>query len=70
MERACRSEMSKRQRFLEVQIGSFIKEYSSKAHPGSDPNDRRYDRDIERKIKQMSPEEFDEFLNPKETSEK
>jgi hypothetical protein len=58
--------MSKRQRFLEAQIGSFIKEYGSKAHPGSDPNDRSYDRDIERMIKRMSPEEFDELLNGKE----
>lgn len=55
--------MSKRRKNLEIKIGSFIKEYTRKRNPGMDPNDRCYDRDIERKIKRLPLEELNELLN-------
>jgi len=53
---------SKRTRKLEGDIGAFIKQYKRKAHSGWDPNDRRYDRELEEKIKHMSPEELNDLM--------
>ncbi|WP_111643418.1 hypothetical protein [Marinimicrobium alkaliphilum] len=57
---------NKRTKKLEGDIGAFIKQYQRKAHPGSDPNDRRYDRNIEEKVKHMNPEELSELLYGRE----
>ena len=54
---------SKRKKKLEGEVGTFVKQYRRKAYPGHDPNDRRYDRSVEAKIKHMSAEELDELLN-------
>lgn len=54
--------ISKRKKRLEGEIGAFIRQYARKRHPGMDPNDRRYDREIERKIRQMKPEELDALM--------
>jgi hypothetical protein len=53
--------MSKRKQRLEGEIGAFIRQYARKRHPGMDPNDRRYDREIERMIRHMKPEELDDL---------
>ncbi len=53
---------SKRTRKLEGDIGAFLKQYKRKAHAGWDPNDRRYDRELEEKIKHMSPEELNDLM--------
>ena len=53
---------SKRKRKLEVDIGVFVKQYKRKSYPTHDPNDRRYDREVEEKIKRMSPKEFNDLL--------
>src|SRR5689334_10608748 len=37
-------------------------QYARKKDPRHDPNDRGYDRDLERKIKHMAPEELDRLL--------
>lgn len=39
-----------------------MKQYQRKAHAGWDPNDRAYDRELEEKIKHMSPEELNQLL--------
>jgi len=54
--------MSKKGKNLQSDIGTFLKQYQRKAHAGWDPNDRGYDRDIEKKIKSMSPEELSELM--------
>ena len=48
-----------------VQI--FIKQYGRKAQKDTEPNDRSYDRDLERAVKQMRPEELDALLRDQET---
>jgi hypothetical protein len=53
---------SKREQRLEGEIGAFIRQYARKRYPGMDANDRRYDREIERKIRHMKPEELDELM--------
>lgn len=49
----------KRLKRLESEIGAFVKKYQRKAHAGWDPNDRTYDRELEKKIKNLPPEELD-----------
>jgi hypothetical protein len=40
----------------------FAKQYARKAQKGVEPNDRRYDREIEAGLCRMSPEELDSLL--------
>jgi len=58
--------MSNRSKKLEGEIGSFVKQYKRKAHAGYDPNDRRYDREIEEKIKHMTAEELSALMSGEE----
>ena len=54
--------MNKRKNKLQGDIGVFLKQYERKAYPNSDPNDRHYDREIENKVKNMSPNELSEMM--------
>jgi hypothetical protein len=54
--------VSKRKKRLEAEIGVFVRQYARKRYPGMDPNDRRYDREIERLIRRMKPEELDQLM--------
>ena len=40
-----------------------MRQYRRKKHPGHDPNDRGYDRQLEKQMKQMDPRELDELLH-------
>jgi hypothetical protein len=40
----------------------FVKQYARKAQKGVEPNDRRYDRKIEERVRRMSPEQLDALL--------
>jgi hypothetical protein len=48
---------------LAGQLGRFVQQYARRAQKGWDPNDRSYDRKIEAKLKQLSPEELSELLS-------
>ncbi len=54
--------MSSRKRRLEGEIAAFVRQYNRPRHPRHDPNDRGYDREVERRVKQMDPEELDALL--------
>lgn len=54
--------MSKRRALLESKSETFRWQYGRKKQPGHDPNDRGYDRALERQIRHMDPRELDEFL--------
>lgn len=41
----------------------FTSQYGRKAHKGHDPNDRRYDRKVEQRVKRMKPEKLDRLLH-------
>jgi hypothetical protein len=43
-------------------VQHFAHLYARKAQPGRDPNDRRYDRKLEEKIKRMKPEQLGALL--------
>lgn len=44
-------------------MGAFLRQYKRRAHPGHDPNDRQYDREIERYLRRLKPEDLDVLLN-------
>ena len=47
---------------LKGRVEAFMQQYARKRHPRHDPNDRRYDREIEALVKRMAPEELAELL--------
>lgn len=49
-----------------AEIRLFAKQYARKARKGLDPNDRRYERETERRIKRMRPDERDGLLRDEE----
>jgi hypothetical protein len=48
---------------LAAELGRFVQQYARKAHKGVEPNDRRYDRKLEGKMKRLSPEDLSELLS-------
>mgnify|MGYP001075531075 CR=1 FL=1 len=54
---------SQRRQRLEGDIEVFIRQYARKRYPNMDPNDRRYDRKIERIVRRMDPEELDKLMH-------
>ena len=55
--------MKKRTEDLASRLGRFMKEYRRKKRRGWDPNDRHYDRRVERILQRLSPEELDRVLH-------
>lgn len=45
-----------------AEIGRFLREYGRKAQKGCDPNDRRFDRKTERRVRHMSAAAFDRLV--------
>ena len=48
---------------IESSIGIFLKQYKRKSDKRFDPNDRSYDRKLERIIKKMKPEDLSSLMN-------
>lgn len=40
----------------------FVKQVGRKAQKNTEPNDRKHDKAVERQMKQMKPEQFDDLL--------
>jgi hypothetical protein len=54
---------TKRTKFrLAGELGRFVQQYARKAR-ASEPNDRQYDRKLEKKMKQLSPFELSDILS-------
>ncbi len=45
------------------EIELYLRQVGRPAQKGQEPNDRRYDRDVERKLRELSPEALDALLN-------
>ena len=60
---------SKRDRRLQGRLGTFLRQYARKNKNTPDSNDRQYDRELEMKIKQMSPEELDRLMRDGDSGE-
>jgi hypothetical protein len=55
--------LSRRKQRLTLRIGAFLREYERKGRGRSgDPNDRHYDRDLEKEILRMDPAELGALL--------
>jgi hypothetical protein len=54
---------------LASRIGEFLRRYGRKAQRGEEPNDRRYDRKIERHLKRMKPTEVAALINDDDADE-
>lgn len=55
--------MIQKKRKVQREIGSFMRQYKRKAQSGQEPNDRKYDRNMERQIKNMDPTELSEIIS-------
>ncbi|KML45192.1 hypothetical protein VL15_36790 [Burkholderia cepacia] len=51
-----------RQSRLVGELGIFVKRYGRRAQKHVDPNDRRYDHDVERTIARLSPAALSDLL--------
>lgn len=47
---------------LAAELNRFVQQYARKAQ-ASEPNDRQYDRKLERKMKRLSPSELSALLS-------
>jgi hypothetical protein len=50
---------------LAGELSRFVQQYARKAQ-ASEPNDRRYDRKLEKKMKRLSPSELSDLLSEDE----
>jgi len=48
---------------IELSMGKFIQQYKRKSSKSFDPNDRSYDRKLEKIVKRMPPEELSRIMN-------
>ena len=51
----------------EADLALFLRQYARKAEAGHDPNDRGYDRQLEERVKRMSPEDLDRLIRGDDT---
>lgn len=47
---------------LSDDLARFVRQYERRAQKGVEPNDRRYDRKIEKQMKRLRPEELSALL--------
>ena len=47
---------------MRLELGTFVRQYARKKTAGHDPNDRKYDRQVERLVRTMPPDELDQLL--------
>lgn len=47
---------------LAGELSCFMQQYARKAHTGHDPNDRRFDKKIEKVMRRLRPNELSELL--------
>ena len=45
------------------ELGTFLRQYARRAQKGQDPNDRTYDREIEKELGRLKPRELDLLIN-------
>jgi hypothetical protein len=48
---------------VQDEIGGFLRQYRRRAHRGMDPNDRLYDRHLEKVVKRMPPEDLQRAID-------
>lgn len=58
--------LSEKRALKSAEMQTFVQKYARKAQKSGEPNDRTYDRELERAITQMKPEELDKLLHDDE----
>jgi hypothetical protein len=59
--------VSRREDRLRSRLAAFLREYGrTSRRPGLDPNDRQYDRILEREIKRLDPHDLDRLMRDSE----
>jgi hypothetical protein len=58
-----RSSTDQRMQRLQAEVGTFVRQYARKRQKGHDPNDRQYDRKLEKNLRRIKPELLDELIN-------
>ena len=53
----------KNKKVIAKEFGTFLRLYGRKAQKSCEPNDRPYDRAIERELRRMKAEELDGLMN-------
>jgi hypothetical protein len=48
---------------LAGELGCFVQKYARRSHAGHDPNDRRYDRKVEKAMRRLRSDELSELLS-------
>jgi hypothetical protein len=54
---------NQRKQRLQAEVGAFVRQYARKRQKGHDPNDRQYDRKLEKNLRRMKPELLDDLIN-------
>jgi hypothetical protein len=55
--------MAKTRKWMERQVGTFLRLYGRRAQRGVEPNDRGYDPEVESYLRRLKPEELDRLLH-------
>jgi hypothetical protein len=55
--------MSHKKQALAGSLARFVQEYGRKAQKGTEPNDRRYDRKTEDRLKRLAPQQLSDLLD-------
>jgi hypothetical protein len=53
----------RRRKEISKELGTFLREYAKRAQKGQEPNDRTYDRNIEKQLRRIKPEELDRMIH-------
>jgi hypothetical protein len=61
-----RPNQDERRSLKSAEVAVFVRQYGRKAQKGVEPNDRRFNEDVERRVKQMDPLELDRLLRDDE----
>jgi uncharacterized protein (TIGR02996 family) len=59
---AKRERRRRKRELLQADVAMFLKQYARKAEANTDPNDRRYSRQLEERLKRMRPEDLDRLI--------
>lgn len=54
---------NRKQTSLGGELGCFVRKYGRKAHAGRDPSDRWYDKEVEKAMRRLRPEELCDLLS-------
>ena len=58
---------SQKRALAAANVKTFVQKYGRKAQKGVEPNDRHFDKKVQRAIKQMKPDVLDQLLRDDET---